>query len=201
MAKKPKLKVVKAKPWQRLPKETAPAFAAFQKYLKMGPKRSLAAVSGRGKGKKQASGNITRWSMTHLWVSRASAYDEHLASIAQGRAEDAIGDRAEIWAHRRADLREQEWDIAAELLTEARAALKRLVAHNEKHNVPMAPIDIARFIELSDKLSRLSAEMAHGRLADEQTTDDLRDELTAFMTDPVAMKAIKQLNKVAVNND
>jgi hypothetical protein len=58
--------------WEQMPRESAPAFAAFAVYQDLGRERSLRKVAGQlGKQTSQ----IERWSQTWRWVSRARAYD------------------------------------------------------------------------------------------------------------------------------
>lgn len=80
------------KPWERLPEESTEAFEAFKEYRDMGAERSLAKV-GQSLGKSTAL--MERWSSTHDWVKRVTAWDDEvereaskklLKEIAQMRA-------------------------------------------------------------------------------------------------------------------
>lgn len=66
--------------WDRLPKETAPAFKAFQTYRDMGADRSNAKV---GQKLSKSKTLIDRWSSRNFWVSRVRAYDMFLDTEAQ----------------------------------------------------------------------------------------------------------------------
>jgi hypothetical protein len=85
--------------WERMPAERARAYEAAREYFKMGPKRSHAAVA-RALNKEVSQ--IQRWSKRWLWVSRAKAYDDHLARLEQNEIEKQASERAAKW-HRRAE--------------------------------------------------------------------------------------------------
>jgi hypothetical protein len=84
--------------WERQPKETAKAYAAFEVYRDLGPQRSLAGAyrlnTGRTKAKK-APGGWTAWYNANLWRERAEAYDRHQASQRLREREKAIADANE----------------------------------------------------------------------------------------------------------
>lgn len=90
-------------PWERLPAESAPAFAAFQFYRAMAPaERSLDAVGDAlskpsrspGKAPGRAPGRVFRWSREHRWVDRARAYDAHVDAETTRAAVRAMADAA-----------------------------------------------------------------------------------------------------------
>lgn len=71
------------KPWLRLDGESAKAFAAFNIYRKMGPRRSLsktsAAIHGEVLGKNPTKvRQLAKWSSKngHNWVERVTFWDE-----------------------------------------------------------------------------------------------------------------------------
>lgn len=83
-----------AKPYDRLPEESNPAYEAFAIYRDMGTGRSTDAVVQRT-GKNRAL--IHRWSSENSWVARVRAYDEYVDTQARQKAErDAINRRAEM---------------------------------------------------------------------------------------------------------
>lgn len=63
------------KPWERQPKESSQAFAAFDCYCRMGAERSLSKVSQVLHKSKTLLG---RWSSEWEWVKRCQAYDNFL---------------------------------------------------------------------------------------------------------------------------
>ena len=73
--------------WDKRAKESGPAFAAFQAYREMGPQRSTAKVAQSFSKSKRL---IDRWSGTHDWVARASAWDKHLDQKGQKAEERAV---------------------------------------------------------------------------------------------------------------
>jgi hypothetical protein len=69
------LAVDSGQPWERQPKESAPAWEAFVAYRDLGYRRSTAKVA-RALGKSKAL--IDGWSSRWHWVARSDAYLEHL---------------------------------------------------------------------------------------------------------------------------
>ncbi len=71
--------------FERQPSESQKAYNAFQKYLALGPERTLAAaadeVYGRYKKgtRRQAPGKIKEWAKRFDWHARAQAWDDVLA--------------------------------------------------------------------------------------------------------------------------
>src|SRR4051794_27080326 len=84
-------------PWDRRPKESEEAYAAFLAYRDAGRRRSIAAV-GQGVGKSGAL--LERWSSRWHWVERSLAWDNHL------RAERDRVEVRELLAHERRKRRE-----------------------------------------------------------------------------------------------
>lgn len=66
-------------PWVRRDTERGQAYAAFQEYLRQGPRRTVTAAA-RAAGIHQDS--AYELSKRHDWGARATAYDQHLASAA-----------------------------------------------------------------------------------------------------------------------
>jgi len=60
------------RPWERLPKESPPAFEAFACYRDLGARRSFVAVA-RQVGKDESL--IRRWADRHGWKERVWQYD------------------------------------------------------------------------------------------------------------------------------
>ena len=92
------------KPWERQPKETAVAYAAFEKYRAMGKNRSIAKVA------RECSKNISllnRWSQKHGWVARVRAFDaqgEHERLDDEEEARQDMRDRHKAFSHRMQEL-------------------------------------------------------------------------------------------------
>jgi len=62
------------KSWNRLPSESAAAYAAFKEYLEL-PDRSLTKLEQKLNKKRGQLGN---WSSKYSWVDRAAAYDSSI---------------------------------------------------------------------------------------------------------------------------
>lgn len=100
----------------KLPTESAKAYAAFVAYCEMGVQRSLEAVC---RNYAKSIPVLKKWSAVHSWQKRVADYDR---TIALERAED-------LRTHRRAEverLRQQNTDDAATLRTLARALTGKL---------------------------------------------------------------------------
>lgn len=73
--------------WHRQPNESNKSYAAFQTYLSLGAERSLEKVRQKiGKSKAICE----RWSSRWEWVARATAYDQHMAEVAQAQREAEV---------------------------------------------------------------------------------------------------------------
>jgi hypothetical protein len=168
-----KLERVMMRAWERLPKESAPAYEAFSTYAEMGVTRSLAAV-GRRLGKSRPL--MERWSVRYGWVSRAAAFDQHMYEVKARARHAAEIAEAQKWARRRADLLEEEFEIGQKLTEKARQMLQmplievkrelvieryddgreRVVQLNVLKPVRFSMSDPGRMLLLADKLVRLS---------------------------------------------
>jgi hypothetical protein len=78
------------KPWEQRPDESAQAYAGFEVYRKLGPKRTIDKAGliiappdeGAQKGRKRgATGRIREWAKRFDWASRARAWDERRATV------------------------------------------------------------------------------------------------------------------------
>ena len=106
--------------WSRLPKETPPAFDALGVYLEMGADRSLSKV-GKKVGKSRSL--IERWSSRWGWVSRAAAFDEHLARESQKAMEKATRKRVEELRSRAEQQAERKYQLGQSLQNKAERML------------------------------------------------------------------------------
>jgi len=80
--------------FEKQPKESAKAFAAFSLYLGLGEQRSLEAV-GQKLGKSKAL--MERWSKRYHWFERVDSYSWHLAKAGSGGARDPESGKAAQW--------------------------------------------------------------------------------------------------------
>jgi hypothetical protein len=81
-----------AEPWERQPRESLKAFAAFRAYLEAGPQRSHRGLAQQlGK-----SGSlISRWANAHGWTVRIAAWDEFQARQHKASTVEVIAARTE----------------------------------------------------------------------------------------------------------
>jgi hypothetical protein len=69
---------MKTNPWDRLPDESAAAYARFLVYRNLGPERTIAAAWGATKGnKRQPSGAFCAEAVANEWADRAASWDVH----------------------------------------------------------------------------------------------------------------------------
>lgn len=159
--------------WERIPRESTTAFTAFTCYLEMGDRRSLSSV-GRKLGK--SKGLMERWSSKFSWVERASLFDRHMAEVRQNAREAAEASEARQWARRRAELREDEYQLGLKLIEKAKQMLGVPVAQVKRYEeeeqleggqvlvkkitiiqpARWSFVDAARIIEIASKLMQLS---------------------------------------------
>ena len=79
--------------FEKQPRESARAFAAFSLYLSLGPQRSLAEVSQKSA---KSIPLLKRWSRKFDWAGRVAAYGAHLAIVE--RLVDATAGQGEFYA-------------------------------------------------------------------------------------------------------
>ena len=139
--------------FEKQPKESAKAFAAFSLYLSMGPERSTAAVARQLAKSEQL---IRRWSARYGWTARVQAHAAHLALVERQATEVALRSKAAEWLTRQSEHRDEEWRVRGELLEAGREALRRWRANASRCG---SLEGIARMLELASKLGRLSSGM------------------------------------------
>lgn len=165
-------------PWDRLPKESTPAYEAARTYFEMGPERTQEAVGTKLAKSRQL---LSRWAAAHSWVERASLYDAHMQGIEQAAIEKARAKEAEKWARRQAEQRDRDWSMAEQLRDKAEKMLGYPLSrtHTEDGKTVVNPArwsmaDAVRMAEMAAKLARLAAEMAteHRQVDVTKLTDD-----------------------------
>jgi hypothetical protein len=172
---------------ERLPGETARAYAAFLDYVRLGDGRSLRGLlthyqtqqgqASHGKKRQQTASKppaekpptlrlktLFEWSTRYRWQERLAGYQAERA-----RREQAV------WEQRRAEVREADWQVSAELRELVRAALAQLPQFIKttrtyvkgrdgepdreivtvQHDLPA----LLKALELASKLQRLAAEV------------------------------------------
>lgn len=147
---------------QRQAGETEEAFAAFRRFLELGPGRSIAeayrahaeARGGPRSGAKGVPGNWKRWSSQHNWRGRAEAHDRALMEAEQRGKERVYEEAGKDWAARQQWLREQEFRVAEKMM---RRSLTMLDDVPDPEAEPVRAGDIAKLAETASKLGRLAS--------------------------------------------
>lgn len=124
--------------WERQPRESSKAYAAFCIYRDMGPDRSIEKVYEK-RSKRGPLSRLKNWSVKHNWVERANAYDDYLERKKREEKEKAILEMAE--RHARLAMAFQQ-RIAQRL--------------QEIDPAELSPADMARWLDIATKLERLS---------------------------------------------
>ena len=151
--------------FEKQPRESAKAFAAFSLYLSQGAERSTREV---GKQLGKSEGLIERWAAKFDWRSRVAAHAAHLAIVEREAIEAAARGKAAEWSSREQKLRETEWAMHEAAIA---AAKKGLAAYMEREKVYANLADIARMLEIASKLGRLATGL--GTDGDGRNGDDL----------------------------
>jgi len=151
-------------PFEKQPRESAKAFAAFSLYLSQGAERSTAAVAKELAKSEQL---VRRWSAKFAWTDRVAAHAAHLAIVEREAIEAAARGKAAEWESREQKLRETEWAMHEAAIA---AAKKGLAAYMDREKVYANLADIARMLEIASKLGRLATGLGDG---DGRKADDL----------------------------
>ena len=140
--------------FEKQPRESAKAFAAFSAYLGMGPERSLAAVGGKlGKSKQM----MEKWSKKYAWSERVQAHGAYLAAVEAEATALLVRGKAVEWLKRQQEAREREWGMHEKCIAAAKRALG---AFMEREKIYVNLADIARMVEVASKMGRLASGMA-----------------------------------------
>ncbi|HOH41347.1 MAG TPA: hypothetical protein PK807_13810 [Verrucomicrobiota bacterium] len=151
--------------FEKQPRESDKAFAAFSLYLSLGAERSTREV---GKLLGKSEGLIERWAAKFDWRSRVAAHVAHLAIVEREAIEAAARSKAAGWEAREQQLRETEWTMHERAIA---AAKKGLDAYMEREKVYANLADIARMLEIASKLGRLATGL--GTDGERRKGDDL----------------------------
>ena len=162
-------------PFERLPRESEKAFAAFSLYLSLGPQRSTREVGGKlGK----SEGLIERWAAKFDWRSRVAAHTAHLAMVEREAIEAVARGKSAEWSSREQKLRETEWAMHEAAIA---AAKKGLAAYMERDKVYANLADIARMLEIASKLGRLATGLGDGEGRTGNDLPAMRVEVTVAL--------------------
>ena len=150
-------------PFEKQPRESEKAFAAFSLYLSQGPERSIEECARKFL---KSSRLLRRWAKQFDWPARVAAHSAHLAIVEREAIEAVARSKAAEWESREQKLRETEWQMHEAAIA---AAKKGLAAYMEKDKVYANLADIARMLEIASKLGRLATGLGDGdgRKADE----------------------------------
>jgi hypothetical protein len=139
-------------PFEKQPRETGKAFAAFQVYLRLGPQRSLVAV-GQKLGKSRVV--VERWSAKFDWVSRVQAHGAHLAEVERKVIEELAVAKAVEWVKLHEPTKREAWKKAERLMELADDFIERW---ENSSRVPGLE-SVVRCMELAFRLKQFAAGM------------------------------------------
>ncbi|MBH1932784.1 hypothetical protein I5Q34_00480 [Streptomyces sp. AV19] len=74
-------------PWERQPGESAQMYARFERYLAMGPKRSLVELASQMDA---PYGSVRQWSSVGRWAERVGCYQSHVFQMAMRGGSAAV---------------------------------------------------------------------------------------------------------------
>ena len=150
--------------FEKQPRESEKAFAAFSLYLSLGPQRGLREVARKLDKSLTVVGD---WSKKFDWPARVAAHSAHLAIVEREAIEAAARRNAAVWETREQKLKETEWEMHERAIA---AAKRGLDAYMEREKVYANLADIARMLEIASKLGRLATGLGDG---EQRKGDDL----------------------------
>jgi hypothetical protein len=157
--------------WERLPGESAKAYAAFCVYRDLGPRRSLDEASRlyhaqpardedgpTTRPKRRASGVVRQWAERWDWTSRALAWDHEVEQGKRKKQLEAIQEMAERHAR--------------EAMLLQNKAVERL---RQLRPEELGPQDTLRYLIEAAKLERLARGEPTERVAEEHRFPDVKE--------------------------
>ena len=162
-------------PFERLPRESEKAFAAFSLFLSLGPQRGLREVARKLDKSLTVVGD---WSKKFDWPARVAAHSAHLAIVEREAIEAVARGKSAEWASREQKLRETEWSMHEAAIA---AAKKGLAAYMERDKVYANLSDIARMLEIASKLGRLATGLGDGEHRNGNDLPAMRVEVTVAL--------------------
>jgi hypothetical protein len=136
-------------PFEQQPRESVKAFAAFQLYLELGPKRSIAKVAAK-LGKSVTIIGSAKFD----WASRVAAHGQYLAAVEREAIESVAMEKAVDWSRTHEALKVAEWQRHQRLISLADLMIARWEKNPSKYGTLEG---IARVLDLATKLGRLAA--------------------------------------------
>lgn len=182
-------------PWERQPRESFQAFAAFKAYRDLGYERTVAKVLvGLGK-KPNYRSTCEKWSIAWAWRIRAGAWDAH----EDRRERETALDAAELKAREKLSVADGLWKTGAKGLVMWSKYLDHKMEVDAKTGVPtvppISPADVQRLADAGLKLSLL----LEGKPTDIQeqrkriTVEERRKGIQEFANNPKLRAAMKQV--------
>jgi hypothetical protein len=162
-------------PFEKQPRESAKAFAAFSLYLNQGSERSIEECARK---LLKSSRLLRRWAQKFDWPARVAAHGAHLAIVEREAIEAVARGKAAEWESREQKLRETEWQMHEAAIA---AAKKGLAAYMEKDKVYANLADIARMLEIASKLGRLATGLGDGEHRKGDDLPAVRVEVTVAL--------------------
>ena len=161
--------------FEKQPRESEKAFAAFSLYLSLGPQRSLETVAQKFA---KSSRLLKRWSVKYDWQARVAAHGAHLAIVEREAIEAAARRNAAVWETREQKLKETEWEMHERAIA---AAKRGLDAYMERVKVYANLADSARMLEIASKLGRLATGLGDGEHRKGDDLPAVRVEVTVAL--------------------
>ena len=161
--------------FERLPRESEKAFAAFSLYLSQGPERSIEECARK---LLKSSRLLRRWAHQFDWRSRVASHAAHLAIVEREAIEAVARGKSAEWEVREQKLRETEWAMHEAAIA---AAKKGLAAYMEREKVYANLADIARMLEIASKLGRLATGLGDGEGRNGNDLPAMRVEVTVAL--------------------
>lgn len=138
--------------FERQPKESAKAFAAFSAYFGLGPDRTLSAAAAKvGKSKRM----MEKWSRRWNWPGRLTAQAAYVAEIERAAIERQAVAKAVEWAKMTEAVRREAWLEAERTIALVRRARERWEASTRTPGFE----GIARMTEVAFKLKQFATGM------------------------------------------
>jgi hypothetical protein len=138
--------------WERLDGETGKSYAAFQKYLNLSERRTLAKVAEMSHCSAQ---NIERWSRRWNWVARVQAFDV----VEEEKVREQLSRDRMAYRRRTITIGQTLQGIAVAAVNEWKQKLEMKLPLN------MDPVEVASLMKLGNEMESkgLGEERAGGR--------------------------------------
>jgi hypothetical protein len=161
--------------FEKQPRESDKAFAAFNLYLSQGAERSIEECARKFL---KSSRLLRRWAKKFDWPARVAAHAAHLAIVEREAIEAVARGKAAEWSSREQKLRETEWEMHERAIAAAKRGLDAYMAR-EKVYANLA--DIARMLEIASKLGRLATGLGDGERRKDDDLPAVRVEVTVAL--------------------